>query len=60
MISKLREEIGSKENTKNETVAKVEILKSELNQSKLNFEIKLKTIQHDKEKEINCVYVRSI
>ncbi|VVC30067.1 Hypothetical protein CINCED_3A008063 [Cinara cedri] len=58
MISKLKEEIGSKENTKNETVTKVELLKSELNQSKLNFETKLKTIQHDKEREINCVYVR--
>lgn len=60
MILKLKEELSSKENKKNETLAKVDILKSELNQSKLNFETKIKTIQHEKESELNCVYVRSI
>lgn len=60
MILKLKEDLGSKENIKKETIAHVGILKSELNQSKLNFETKIKTIQHEKEREINCVYVRSI
>lgn len=31
---------------------------AELNQSKLNFETKIKAIENEKEREINCVYVR--
>lgn len=59
VISKLEEDVKTKENIiKNETVTKVEILKTELNQSKLNFETKMKVIENEKEKEINRVYVR--
>lgn len=56
---KLKEELVAKDNIlKKETVTKVGILKTELNQSKLNFETKIKTIEEEKEREINCVYVR--
>lgn len=55
LISKLKEDLTVKETIiKNETVTKAEIL----NQSKLNFEAKIKTIENEKEREINHVYVR--
>lgn len=55
MISKLKEDLTEKENIiKSETVTKAEML----NQSKLNFETKIKTIESEKEREINHVYVR--
>lgn len=56
---KLQEDVVAKDNIlKKETVTKVGLLKVELNQSKLNFETKIKTIEEEKEREINCVYVR--
>lgn len=59
VISKLKEDLTVKENIiKKDTITKVESLKSELNQSKLNFETKIKTIENEKEIEINRVYVR--
>lgn len=57
MVSKLKEDLTAKENIiKNETVAKAEIL----NQSRLNYETKIKTIENEKEREINHVYVRCV
>lgn len=59
MVSKLKDELTAKENViKNEAVTKVGVLQTELIQSKLNFETKIKTIENEKEREINCVYVR--
>jgi len=59
LITKLKNDINEKENIiKNESVTKIGILQSELIQSKLNFEAKIKTIENEKEKEINHVYVR--
>jgi len=49
----------AKENIiKNEAVTKIGILQTELIQSKLSFETKIKTIENEKEREINHVYVR--
>lgn len=59
IISKLEEDITAKDNIiKSETVTKVEMLKTELNQSKLSFETKIKILENEKEKEINRVYIR--
>lgn len=59
MVSKLKEDLTAKENIlKNETDTKLAILKTELNQSRLNFETKIHAIENEKEKEINHVYVR--
>jgi len=59
MVSKLKEELVAKENIiKNETVTKVDVLTAELNQSRLNFETKIKAVENEKEREINRVYVR--
>lgn len=61
MVSKLKEDLTAKENIiKNETDTKVAILKTELNQSRMNFETKIRTIENEKEKEINHVYVRCV
>ncbi|XP_025200399.1 centrosomal protein of 131 kDa-like isoform X2 [Melanaphis sacchari] len=59
LVSKLKNDLDEKENIiKDEAVTKIGILKTELIQSKLNFETKMKTIENEKEKEINHVYVR--
>jgi len=59
LITKLKNDLTAKENIlKNEAVAKIGILQTELIQSKLSFEAKIKTIENEKEKEINHVYVR--
>jgi len=59
LVTKLKNELAEKENTiKNETVTKIGILQAELIQSKLSFETKIKTLENEKEREINHVYVR--
>ncbi|XP_025422151.1 centrosomal protein of 131 kDa-like isoform X2 [Sipha flava] len=59
VICKLKDDLIAKENTiKAETLTKVGILQTELTQSKLNFQTRIKTIESEKEKEINHVYVR--
>lgn len=59
LISKLKNDLTAKENIiKNEAVTKIGILQTELIQSKLSFETKIKTIENEKEREINHVYVR--
>lgn len=59
MISKLKNDLTANENIiKNEAVTKIGILQTELIQSKLSFETKIKTIENEKEREINHVYVR--
>jgi len=59
LISKLKNDLTANENIiKNEAVTKIGILQKELIQSKLNFETKIKTIENEKEREINHVYVR--
>ncbi|XP_026805117.1 centrosomal protein of 131 kDa isoform X2 [Rhopalosiphum maidis] len=59
LVSKLKNDLAEKENTiKNEAVTKIGILQTELVQSKLSFETKIKTIENEKEREINHVYVR--
>jgi len=59
LVSKLKNELAEKENTiKNETVTKIGILQTELIQSKLSFETKIKNLENEKEREINHVYVR--
>jgi len=59
LISKLKNDLIANENImKNEAVTKIGILQTELIQSKLSFETKIKTIENEKEREINHVYVR--
>jgi len=59
LVSKLKNDLAEKGNTiKNEAVTKIGILQTELIQSKLSFETKIKTIENEKEREINHVYVR--
>jgi len=59
LISKLKNDLTANENIiKNEAVTKIGILQTELIQSKLSFETKIKTIENEKEREINHVYVR--
>lgn len=58
-VSKLKEDLTAKENIiKNKTDTKVVLLKTELNQSRLDFETKIRAIENEKEKEISRVYVR--
>lgn len=35
-------------------------LRTELSQSRMNFETKIRSVENEKEKEINCVYVRYV
>ncbi|XP_029347159.1 centrosomal protein of 131 kDa-like isoform X2 [Acyrthosiphon pisum] len=59
LISKLKNDLAANENIiKNEADTKIGILQTELIQSKLSFETKIKTIENEKEREINHVYVR--
>jgi len=59
LITKLKNDLTANENTiKTEAVTKIGILQTELIQSKLSFETKIKTIENEKEREINHVYVR--
>lgn len=59
LISKLKNDLTANENIiKNEAVTKIGILQTELIQLKLSFETKIKTIENEKEREINHVYVR--
>jgi len=59
LVSKLKNDLTENESIiKNEAVIKIGILQTELIQSKLSFETKIKTIENEKEREINHVYVR--